>query len=216
MNDERVRVDCRCLRAKHEHGTRHAYNRDRCRCDDCTRASAVYAAGLKKRKHLQASGILPATHCDGTGARRRLQALAALGWTTVEIGAELGITGEAVQFIRDVDSHRMYRATADRIAAVYDRLSMRVPPKWTRYRTRVQTLALRRGWAPPLAWDDDEIDDPGARPNLASPRNGWEHKPCGTSAAYRRHRRRGESPCRACLAAERRRVQDSYRKKEVA
>jgi hypothetical protein len=29
----------------------------------------------------------------------------------------------------------------------------------------------------------------------------WQ--PCGTRAAYRRHLRHGEQPCRACLAAER-------------
>lgn len=28
-----------------------------------------------------------------------------------------------------------------------------------------------------------------------------ELKPCGTHAAYQRHRRRGETPCTACLAA---------------
>lgn len=29
-----------------------------------------------------------------------------------------------------------------------------------------------------------------------------ELKPCGTSAAYRRHLRRDETPCEACTAAE--------------
>lgn len=31
---------------------------------------------------------------------------------------------------------------------------------------------------------------------------GHELAPCGTRAAYRRHQRRGETPCRACKAAE--------------
>lgn len=33
-------------------------------------------------------------------------------------------------------------------------------------------------------------------------------KPCGTPAAYRRHKRRGEEACQPCLEAERRRWDD--------
>jgi hypothetical protein len=36
-------------------------------------------------------------------------------------------------------------------------------------------------------------------------------KPCGTTAAYRRHVRHGEAPCESCLQAERRKYED-YRK----
>ena len=32
---------------------------------------------------------------------------------------------------------------------------------------------------------------------------GWDLKPCGTPAAYRRHLRHGEVPCRACAEASR-------------
>ena len=35
-------------------------------------------------------------------------------------------------------------------------------------------------------------------------------KPCGTQAAYQRHRRHGEQPCEPCMAAERER-QRKYR-----
>lgn len=31
----------------------------------------------------------------------------------------------------------------------------------------------------------------------------WRARPCGTRAAYRRHLRRSERPCPACLEAER-------------
>jgi hypothetical protein len=36
-------------------------------------------------------------------------------------------------------------------------------------------------------------------------------KPCGTPAAYRRHKRHGERPCESCAQAERRRNQDRMR-----
>jgi hypothetical protein len=47
------------------------------------------------------------------------------------------------------------------------------------------------------AWMDDLPDEAPAGPGRAA------SSPCGTSAAYRRHRRRGEQACAACLAAER-------------
>lgn len=74
----------------------------------------------------------------------------------------MGVTGEAVEFLRR-SHHRMFRQTAADVAAVYDRLSM-IVPDWHRYRTRTRNAALARGWLPPLAWDDDTIDDPTAEP----------------------------------------------------
>lgn len=50
-----------------------------------------------------------------------------------------------------------------------------------------------------------------ARPHPDLPRYGFTgpkaEAPCGTSAAYRRHRRRGEKPCAVCKAGERLRHQ---------
>ncbi|WP_085980785.1 hypothetical protein [Mycolicibacterium phlei] len=37
---------------------------------------------------------------------------------------------------------------------------------------------------------------------------------CGTAAQYRKHLRHGIPPCQACLKAERRRVQDAYRRRK--
>ena len=49
---------------------------------------------------------------------------------------------------------------------------------------------------------------PRCRPRSPWPQ--WRLAPCGTSAAYRRHRRRGEPACPACLEAERLRNSDRY------
>jgi hypothetical protein len=56
-------------------------------------------------------------------------------------------------------SSRVHRGTAGQVARVYDELAMTPGPS-----TRARDAAARRGWVPPLAWDDDEIDDPQARP----------------------------------------------------
>ena len=50
------------------------------------------------------------------------------------------------------------RSTAERIAALYDRWCMTPGPAATRNRA----MAVRRGWAPPLAWNN--IDDPDEQP----------------------------------------------------
>jgi hypothetical protein len=39
-------------------------------------------------------------------------------------------------------------------------------------------------------------------------------QPCGTSAAFRRHKRAGETPCDACRAAESARQRDLYQRRK--
>ncbi|WP_051913237.1 hypothetical protein [Kutzneria albida] len=53
--------------------------------------------------------------------------------------------------------------TAQSIAALYDQLSMTCGPH-----ARTRELAEQAGWPPPLAWDDDTIDNPSAQPDLGA------------------------------------------------
>lgn len=107
--------------------------------------------------------------CDPTGTRRRLQALAYNGWPLSELGRRLGYTGRSAQ-VRPGQwmAFGVRRRTADRVAALYDRLWDSPPPRATPYQraaaTAVRNRARARGWAPPLAWDDDTIDDPATLP----------------------------------------------------
>lgn len=86
---------------------------------------------------------------------RRLEALQALGWPHAEIDGRLGRLVSA-----NLMTHRygmVARRTALAVESVYDELSTRRgPSEITRRR------ASRRGFAPPLAWDD--IDDPAEQP----------------------------------------------------
>ncbi len=94
---------------------------------------------------------------DPTGTVRRLQALIAGGYTLTWLGEQLGI---AVSNMGHVMGGRPVRAsTARRVAALYERTS-HLPGPSVRSRKRAQG----RGWAPPLAWDEDTIDDPAACP----------------------------------------------------
>lgn len=110
----------------------------------------------------------PGAHLTPIGTRRRLQALACLGWSTYRIAADTGLTRETVRSLTvgttNVDMARVQIA----VAAAYGRLSMRIPRAATTSEqagiTRCRNRAHKARWAPPLAWDEGHIDHPNARP----------------------------------------------------
>ena len=136
---------------------RTCYSSCGCRCDDCR-------AGNARDRQLRKMGRL--TYADPTGTRRRLQALGALGWSKAAIAAATGIHERQIAQLRSWD-RPIWRSTAERVRRGYDALSMRLPPDTPASR-RNRTYAARRGWAPPLAWDD--IDDPAATPQTGDTR----------------------------------------------
>ena len=113
------------------------------------------------------SGTIPAI-----GTVRRLQALAALGYTSEQIATHSGIPHGYVRKLMQATRPTVNVATATRVLHSYDALAMKTPPAgWVADRQRRQ--AAGKGWPPPLAWDDDEIDNPNARPNLGEGHNVW-------------------------------------------
>lgn len=106
------------------------------------------------------------TIVDGTGTRRRLQALCAIGWTFIEIGRMYGMTRQGVRELAYAE--RVRDDTAERVRRIYDDLSMRVPEPRSGYERgsaiKARNHAARMGWPPPLAWDDEDLDRPDARP----------------------------------------------------
>lgn len=99
----------------------------------------------------QAHGTVPSI-----GAQRRVQALMALGWPKQELEAAGIPSTQLVTRPRSQVSVEGWRQVKD----VYDELSMtRGPSELTRSR------AIARGYPPPLAWDDDTLDDPHATPH---------------------------------------------------
>ena len=103
---------------------------------------------------------LPGTrHIAAAGTSRRLQALAVLGWPLSTLAAQLGVTPQAVASYRRRPTVSV--ETARTVRGLYDQTSMCTGPS-----TRSALAALRAGWVPPLAWDEDTIDDPDATPEL--------------------------------------------------
>ena len=117
------------------------------------RATAERVAGLSLQRvySAQATG-----HVPRVGAVRRVQALLAMGWSHHELAAAgAGNTPRLLTCDGDLVRVQRWRQVRD----VYDRLCMTPGPS---PQTRGWAKAL--GYAPPLAWDEASIDDPGARP----------------------------------------------------
>lgn len=108
---------------------------------------------------------------DATGTRRRLQALVAIGWPQSRLGQRLGVDPSNMNAL--LTRSRVTAATARAVAALYDEL-WDTPAPQSPGATRARRHAAARGWPPPLAWDDDTIDDPEAVPDVgeAEPRRG--------------------------------------------
>ncbi|CCH80391.1 putative PCQ3_96 [Nostocoides japonicum T1-X7] len=101
----------------------------------------------------QASGNVPSI-----GATRRVQALMAIGWRKADLDAAGVPSAQLVTRAgRDWITVAGWRQTRD----VYDRLSMMPGPSQA-----CRDRAHAKGYAPPLAWDEDAIDDFRAVPDL--------------------------------------------------
>lgn len=131
------------------HDTNSAY-RQGCRCPAAREAWRLYS---KRRREGRQQPLV----VSSLGTARRLQALAAIGWSITELAVQCDYRKSMIGHLQTRRRPQILRATADRVAEVYERLSMRLGPSCTRTRKR----AARLGWAPPLAWDD--IDSPTGR-----------------------------------------------------
>jgi len=136
-----------CTASRHGHYS--AY-RQGCRCPDAREDWRLYH---KRRRQGRAVPLL----IDATGTHRRIQALQALGWPRRHLEPAAGLqAGRLSQILR---ATVVTRTTATAIAHIFDQLCMTPGPSAvTRHRAAV------KDWPPPLAWDDDTIDDPAAEP----------------------------------------------------
>lgn len=125
-------------------------------CAPCRAGNAASQRRGRKIRAMYGPRII-----DATGTRRRVEALVALGWSGEVIAQRVGISQRnlwsTVRRPRGV-----YLSTAKKIARVYDEMSMTLPTATTKGErisvTKSRGLAARKGWAPPLAWDDIDTD----------------------------------------------------------
>ncbi|ALJ22081.1 hypothetical protein AOA12_20180 [Microbacterium sp. No. 7] len=96
---------------------------------------------------------------DATGTRRRIQGLAAQGWTLTALGQRIG--KDAQQMWSWTHANLVTVAIHELIKELYDELEVAPPPEGP-YAVRARRMAVKHGWVPGLCWDD--IDDPRERP----------------------------------------------------
>lgn len=119
------------------------------------------------RKLLSVRCAEPADHMpvDATGFLRRMRALIALGFPGSFLARRFGMT--TANFWSRLERSQVLAVTARRGRELYDELWNQDPLKLgvsLSARNRARNFALSRGWPGPLAWDDESIDDPKARP----------------------------------------------------
>lgn len=105
------------------------------------------------------------------GSRRRLQALATIGWTRRALAARVGSSED--RFNKVMQESTTSAATAFIVRDLYDELWNRGPSEKEvapAAALRTRNMAARNGWHGPLAWDDDTIDYPQALPRTDAER----------------------------------------------
>ena len=125
-------------------------------------AATARRVRIGTHRKILAAGVPDAGCLDGTGTRRRLQALQAIGWSFSDLSARLGFTRGTVHHWAHSD--RVTAATAAATRRLYDELWDQAPPPGMAA-TRNRNQARAKGWVPPLCWDDDTIDHPDAIPS---------------------------------------------------
>jgi len=101
---------------------------------------------------------------DGTGTRRRLEALIALGWSVNRLAADHGLDRQALDSaLAWVPIHA---ATARAVRDMFETIGDTRAPETDRWEktsaARARNRAAARGWLPPAEWDPADLDDPYA------------------------------------------------------
>jgi hypothetical protein len=104
-------------------------------------------------------------YVDATGTRRRLQALACVGWSQAVVADIYGASQWGINEIVTGASKTLRKSTADRFAGIYETLRHQTPEP-SRSVTRVRNYAAHKGWHGPEFWEDmGGIDDPTFDPD---------------------------------------------------
>lgn len=161
-----VEQPCICPRADHPHGSLGRYKRDGCRCSACRTANRLNKRRVDRGHAYAHWAEVPTAMEPVIGTRRRLHALTAVGWSAHALAERLGVTQGVVAAL-STRTKRVHPSTAAAVRRLYDDLWDQTPPAAGSERAR--RYAAAQGWPPPMAWDDDDLDDPAATPNHELP-----------------------------------------------
>lgn len=123
------------------------------------RVKGASADALLRLREVDASTSM--ARVDAAGTRRRIQALAVLGWPVTWQARQVGVHAVEYGEVSRGRHARVVASTAVKARSLYDEYWDVVPPV-SQSSSVARGHALRKGWLPPLAWDDDLIDLPDA------------------------------------------------------
>lgn len=103
---------------------------------------------------------------DPIGSRRRIGALAAIGYSQKAVAEFAGL--RAPNLGRVLTAPQIAASTAVAIDRAFREMQMSPG-----HSNRARAWAKRRGYPPPFAWDEDDIDNPKARARVAIARRDW-------------------------------------------
>lgn len=123
----------------------------------CSRANAEKLLALQP----SFDKLRPGTIVDGRGVARRIQALAAVGWSLNRQAIYIGRLRTNMASL--VAGSPVTKATHDKVCVMFDDLWNKKPPMLTSQDrgaySRTLGHAKRMKWVPPLAWDDIDADE---------------------------------------------------------
>lgn len=91
----------------------------------------------------------------GIGATRRLRALHRIGWPLTTLAEHGPLTSSQLQILTSRPRRTIPWSKWLAVAELYERFSGTPGPS-----NRARTHGTRKGWPPPLDWEDHDIDDP--------------------------------------------------------
>ena len=134
----------------HSHST-WCYGEHGCRCDTCRQANTDSARERYQRRRIRRKKNLRQVAPHAT--RRRLRALAVIGYGNGEVADLIGANRPAIAQIRAGTSGRAVQAlTHVKVERIYNRLYM--TPSSAPGAGQVRTYARKMGWVAPLDWAD--------------------------------------------------------------
>ena len=105
---------------------------------------------------------------NACGSRRRIQALVALGHPRAELARQLGISKPSLGRLLRGETQHVSTAVHRDVCGLYDKLWSQLPHEHTGRQQYAAESARHRaeaaGWLPPMALDDDKIDESSYRP----------------------------------------------------
>jgi hypothetical protein len=149
-----------------------------------TGAMTVHCIANARRPHVQAevaSRLLAVSDADirsvrpsAGGIMWRLRALVAMGHTCGRMAAATGIPPATVRRVVRGDALTVNPTQRRAVTALFDAWWDKTPPRRTRREQLAAASARRRAalndWPCPAGLDEDELDQPGYRPQC-----GWRH-----------------------------------------